>query len=368
MELDGIGIILSVYDSNVTLHAMRARDLISKIFEIYGMETEPSRPGLIAARLIQQMGDLQKCRVFKIRGVRKLIEAYSPIQSFTRGAAIQTIRDVDHVNQKVGFAAHESLYLKPRRKERLTPEDAFTWLIEHEVFRAGLKLKCPSCDLDFWLSLDDLGTEVACEYCGRKFNVTPQLRDRDWAYRRSGLFGRDDHQEGGIPIVLTLQQLDTILRPSMKPVYTTAQSISSKTGTVKPCETDFILLTRNHSGRVQLVIGECKSNADIPEADLQKDLDNLMKVAGAFSASHISVYVLFSKTADFTDSELAQFRDAYKQYHYPLILLSRRELEPYEVYDWTEKELGERIRASELEGMASATTKIYLEPGTTEKM
>ena len=149
-------IIQSISDSNVTLGALRVRDLVSKIFEVYGVEIEPSRPGLIAARLIQQMGDLQKCRVFKIRGVRKLIESYSPSQSFTRGAAIQTIRDVAPGSRTVGFASHETLYLKPRKEERLKPEDAFKWLIEHEVFRAGLKLNCPSCNLDFWLSLDNL--------------------------------------------------------------------------------------------------------------------------------------------------------------------------------------------------------------------
>jgi hypothetical protein len=39
-----------------------------------------------------------------------------------------------------------------------------------------------------------------------------QLRDRNWAYRRSGLFVREDNQGGGIPVAVTLQQLDTMLR------------------------------------------------------------------------------------------------------------------------------------------------------------
>lgn len=234
------------------------------------------------------------------------------------------------------------------------------------MFRAGLKLSCPNCDLDFWLSIDNIGTEVACEYCGRQFNVTPQLRDRDWAYRRSGLFGRDDHQEGGIPVVLTLQQLDTILHLSMKSIYTTGQNISFKDGTEKPCETDLVLMTRNRSGDMELVIGECKSNADISDADLRKDLDNLMKVAKAFSASRINVYVLFSKTADFTDSELTLFRDAYKSHHCPLILLSRRELELYEIYGWIEKkDAGKRIHVSAIEDLVSATVQIYLKSDAT---
>jgi hypothetical protein len=40
-------------------------------------------------------------------------------------------------------------------------------------------------------------SSTTCPYCGFECNVLPQLRDRNWAYRRSGLFGRKDHQCGG---------------------------------------------------------------------------------------------------------------------------------------------------------------------------
>lgn len=362
VELNGIGIIQSIPDTHLTLRALRIRDLTARIFNLHELESQPSKPGLIAARLIQQMGDLQKCRVFKIRGVRKLIEKNGPFQSFTRSAAIQMIRDVDPLSNKVGFEAHESLYLKPREKERLTPEDAFTWLIEHEVFRAGLKLKCPSCDLDFWLSLDNVQANVACEYCGKHFLVTPQLRDRDWAYRRSGLFGRDDHQEGGISVAVTLQQLETVLSSDWGLIYTTACEISSKAKLVNRCEGDFVVLTRDRDGLLQIVIGECKSNARIPDGDLLRDIDNLMKIADIVSGERIRVYVLLSKTAEFLKAELAQLRSAYKKYRHPLILMSRRELEPYFIYEWTEAKIGQRLRASSLDDLVACTKKIYLEP------
>src|SRR5207245_10742754 len=108
----------------------------------------------------------------------------SPFQSFTKSAAIMTIGQYDSATQKINFEAYESLYLQPRKTEKLKPEDAFVYLLERGVFRAGLNFNCPACRLDFWLSIDDFATEVDCEYCGKGFNVMPQLRDRDWAYRR----------------------------------------------------------------------------------------------------------------------------------------------------------------------------------------
>ena len=210
VERHGVGIVQSIADKNIILYSIKSLDIIQQLFRLYGLNTQPSRPGLICERLIKQMGDLQGCRIFKIRGVRKLIDDYRPGESFTRSAAIQAIRDVDPCTQKASFDDHQSLYLVPqkgsvpRKGGKLKPEDAFLYLLEREVFRAGLQFECPTCNLTFWVSIDNLGTKVLCEYCGARFNVTKQLRDRDWAYRRSGLFGQDNNQEGSIPVSLTL--------------------------------------------------------------------------------------------------------------------------------------------------------------------
>lgn len=360
VEPRGIGVFQTISDSDLTLEGLSVRDLISRIFKLFGFQAKPSQAGLIASRLIKQMGDLQKCRVFKIRGVRRLIEAYAPFQSFTRSTAITTIGDIDPVTHQLNFSTYENLYLQPRQSPKLTPEAAFIWLLEHGVFRAGLKLKCPNCDLDFWRSLDDLATEVTCEYCGARFNLTPQLKDRDWAYRRSGLFGRNDHQEGGIPVAVTLQQLDTTLKqlpPWSWSLYTTAHIFSRNNALV---ETDFVWLTQNHTGRIQLVIGECKANAMVTDQDLQKDIDNLTAIAQAFSGTRIDVYILFSKTSDFTPSELNLFRTSMRNRSHGLILFSRRELEPYYIYEWFEKERGQRLYVSTLDQLVSATESIYL--------
>ena len=256
-----LAVFTDVRTSDLTINAIPTRDLIVQIFKTLGMKLEPSQPGLVASRLIRQMGGLQGCRVFKITGVRNLINKYGPMTSFTKGSAIQVIGQNDSVTGQPNFANFAKLYIEQRNVSDLKPEHAFAFLTRKGVFRAGLKLTCPNCHLDSWVSLDDIASEVQCELCGNWFQITDQLHDRDWAYRRSGLFGREDHQQGSIPVAVTLQQIDTLSSTDM--IYSTAMSIVPLTADIAPCETDFVILNQRHyERRIPLAIGECKSNGD----------------------------------------------------------------------------------------------------------
>jgi len=355
-ENDGLGIILDLRCNDLTLRALPSRELIVQVFRAFGMRAEPSQAGLIAGRLIKQMGGLQGCRVFKITGVRNLIEKYSSLQAFTRSAAIQIIGQNDPETGQPRFEDFENLFIEQRSNPKLTPEHAFKYLVRNAVFRAGLNLECPYCQLDFWLPLDDIATEVRCELCGNSLNITGQLHDRDWAYRRSGLFGRQDHQEGSVPVVVTLQQIDTIMSDKM--IYTTAMKIDPITANVAPCETDFVIVGRNNYQRkTPLAIGECKGRKEITE----QDVGNLARIADAFARTRIEPFIVFAKTTSFTQDEIARCQQAQGQYGSRVILLSARELEPYFVYERTEKEFEIRSTAISLEDLARATQNIYFD-------
>jgi uncharacterized Zn-finger protein len=356
-ETDGLGIITEVTRDHLTLRALFRQSLVAKIFEVFGIKAEPSQPGLVSTRLIQQMGGVQGCRVFKIRGVRTLIEKYSPFQSFTRSAAIQTIGQNDPVTGKPNFEAYERLFIEQSPYQKLKPEDAFTYLVKNGVFRVGLRFNCPNCNLDFWLPLDNVATEVVCEYCGTKFNVTPQLRDRDWGYRRSGLFGREDHQQGSIPVVLTLQQLDTTIGMHSM-IYVTGFTLKPNTVPINQCEIDFVALKPDYEKRVQLVIGECKTGHEITE----QDVENLRKVADVFPSEWFNVFIVFSKTTDFTSDEIARCHKAQPSIGYRVILLSERELEPYNIYERAGQEFEIAESPISLERLAIATQNIYFDP------
>src|SRR5208337_1889735 len=132
--------------------------------------------------------------------------------------------------QKTGVSNYLSdyqwLYIEPRETgSELKNGAVLSYLLDKGVFRAGLNFECPSCRLEFWRSLDDARSRLECEYCGHGFNAAPQLRDKAWAFRRSGLLGNDDHQEGAIPVLLTLQQL-MLVHSMSHGVFTTAMKLN----------------------------------------------------------------------------------------------------------------------------------------------
>lgn len=344
----GIAFFVSATDENFHVCGVETYAIIQQLFELAGIRVTRSRPGLIARQLIQQLGDLQGCRVFKIPGVRALIEKYGPIESFVRSEAIQMIRDLD-------FASHESLYVGKRAHKSLTPEDVFGFLLDREVFRAGLELECPNCQLPFWKHIDDCITKLPCEYCGKVFNITPQLRHRgDWRFRRSGLFGASNHQEGSVPVLLTLQQIETSIH-DYPLTCTTALKLE---GEGINCESDFVVIHSDYRGNVEIVLSECKTRDEIS----QGDIDNLSAVAEKLSAVGLKVFLLFSKTAVFTQDEIDRCKRIKSRASGGTILLSARELEPYFMYERASKEFHVETHGVSFDDMADATRCIYLEP------
>jgi hypothetical protein len=156
--------------------------------------------------------------------------------------------------------------------------------------------------LHFWVTLDDARSTTECVYCGFAFNVVPQLRDRNWAYRRSGLFGRDDHQREGIPAAVTLQQLDTMLHRDLL-AYAPGMQLTPSTAAMEECEADFILLAPGspRSGeRLTLVVGECKDAG----CELTEDVRKLTTLVRALDDGPWDVFVLFAKCGEFTATEI----------------------------------------------------------------
>lgn len=325
---DEIGIICDLHDSTLTLYPIKNQEIIEQIFIRSKIQVKPSKPGMIARRLIERMGEIDDCRVFKIRGVRKLIESLSTTQSVTHSNAVQTIKDTDPSGVS-SFDNHKSLYITKRNSPDLTLKEVFDYLLEKNVFTIGLSPVCPNCELDFWLSLKESNDHVKCEYCGHEFLLSPQLTSRgDFRFRRSGLFGRSDNQEGAIPVLLTLLQL--LRRDGMnKMMYSTALKLDSKELDID-CETDFVVVVKdNYKNKVTMIIGECKTRKEISD----QDIVNLQKVKDVLEKDGIDVFVLFSKTSQFTKSEVDRFRLMVAKYNRP-ILLSSTELEPYEMYEY----------------------------------
>lgn len=354
-EPDSLGLVTSTSTDSVTLSALDVTQLVGEVFRSVGIEASPSKAGRICSTLIQQMGGLGGCRPFKIAGVRRLIEDHRPDQSFSRSAAMQMILGQGNTRP---LSEYQQLYIEQRpHGTGLTNDAVLSYLLDKGVFRAGLKFSCPNCQLDFWLTLDDAKSQLECEYCGHGFSAARQLRDKDWAFRRSGLFGRDDHQEGAIPVVLTLQQLRRMHQLSAS-FYTSALSLKPVTAQIPVCETDFAIVTeRGRDHRIQVAIGECKTRQLIT-AD---DVGNLQAIADAFPPEQFDVYIVFARLTPFSDIEIDLIRPLNTEWKRRVILLTDRELEPYFIYERTSKEFDVSRTAVTFEDMAVATDRVFFQ-------
>ncbi|WP_448589089.1 hypothetical protein [Thermodesulfobium sp.] len=171
-----------------------------------------------------------------------------------------------------------------------------------------------------------------CNYCGGDNKTSLQLKDEgDWKFRKSGLFAKDNNQEGAIPVILTLlvflRIFDSSIKLTYSPfVYSTSLNLTSEN---RSCEIDFCILQFQEGGKIQLGIGECKSEGGLID---QKDVDNLKFVWNKIKNLNIDCYLVFSKTAEkFKQSEIDLFKKV-KEENIPIILLTNKEMEPYYPY------------------------------------
>ena len=357
MDGGAIALITDISTQNITIRAFRVFDWLTAFFTLCQIEIARSEAGRRCNRLIAQLGGLQDCRVLKICGVRNLLRKYSVEQHFTRSGAKDAICDCDPRTGAAGFDAFKELFIESREKDELTPDDVLRYLLSRRVFRVGVEVTCPNCQLPSWVHLDELKTLLSCTYCDYRYDVTPQLRDRDWRYRRSGIFGRDDDQLGGVPVAITLQQLSSTLHEGMQ-MYATAVNFIPRGAAIEPCESDFVVVCagrRASEAPVQIVIGEAKSEGPFDASDVRK----LGRLADAVPRELADVFILFSKAGTFSPDEIALARTLNTRRRRRVILWSREELEPYNAYERSKEKLGKSWMSSALTELADNTHALF---------
>lgn len=316
-------ILIETKNYEVSLYPIEINTLIHKIFENSGIAATTSQPGRIAQRLISKMEGIDGGRFLKIKGVRMLLNQGDIQSMITKSEATRTIFEND-------FTKHERLFIEPRKESRLTADSVFQYLLKNEYFRAGLDLICDDCKLHSWLSLREVNDKWECEYCGTSNLTSIQLKNRgDWKFRKSGLFAKNNNQEGSIPVILTLMTINRVLSHDDF-IYTTALELK---GDGFSCETDFCILEQNRYNSFSICIGEAKSDGG---EITKEDCGNLKKVADIITQKYSGsrVFIAMTKTSDrFSEAEIKNFKALHNDYE--LILFTRKELETYHPY-WKE--------------------------------
>ena len=97
-----------------------------------------------------------------------------------------------------------------------------------------------------------------------------------WNFRRSGLFARDNHQEGAIPVIVSLLTFARLFEGD-RLIYSTSLNLRNSRKT----EVDFCVLQYERGEKIQLGIAECKSEK---QKITRQDIDNLKHVQDAANA------------------------------------------------------------------------------------
>ena len=345
-------IITELSNDFLTLNPIKKYGLIKEIFRYIGFEAEYSQAGIITKNIIEKFGGIQSCRVFKIRGVRELINSLTKDEFVTSNYVFQNIC------LKEQFKKYEDLFIEPRENSKLTKENVFDFLLNKRVLIPGFELICEKCNQKNWNSINELKDFWKCNYCDSINQIILQLKTKahlKLRYRKSGLFSKDNNQEGAIPVILTLIQFNTMLHSFKNFIYTTSLKLNNN---LSNCEVDFCLLNIDRfDGEIEIGIAECKSeggNIDI------KDIKNMKLIRDKFQEKDINCYFIFSKTSDqFTPNERKLFEEELYKKDIPFILFTNKELEPFQIYDEYPKSKIFKKHVFSLKDMAQNTFSIF---------
>jgi len=347
-----IDIITELASDFLTLNPIKKYGLIKEIFRYIGVEAKYSQAGIITKNIIEKFGGIQSCRVFKIRGVRELLNSLNKEKFATSGYVIKNIY------LEGQFKEYEDLFIEPRESSKLTEKDVFDFLLKKRVLMPGFELICEKCNQKNWNSINELKEFWRCNYCDSINQLILQLKTKahlKLRYRKSGLFSKDNNQEGAIPVILTLIQFNTMLRSFNNFIYTTSLKLNNN---LSNCEVDFCLLNIDRfDGEIEIGIAECKSeggNIDI------KDIKNMKLIRDKFQEKNINCYLIFSKTSDqFTSNEIKLFEKELHDKGVSFIIFTNKELEPFQIYDKYHKGEIFKKHVFSLKDMAQNTSSIF---------
>jgi len=363
---------VELFENIVNLYPISHINLIKKIFEFAGIQAEMSQAGKIAFQVIRQMREyapLEACRVFKIRGVRKLLKVLKEKKNINWDEALKEIGSNE-------FERFKQLYIAPCIEPELRPQDVLKYLLKKGILVPFLgeksfknkkkKFKCPQCGLisDVQYNYFSKTKNWRCKYCGSehylpKFIIdifTTEELNKIWKFKMSDLFSKHPDQQGAIPVILTLLQLKRSLNYSASSfVYST--SLELKTSFCKKCETDLVVLhygNNYNESYIEIGIGECKREGTIEN----KDIENLKCIKDLLNKKGLKCFLIFSKTTNsFTKDEI----ELFKKLKGEVILFTNKELEPYHPYDEWQQTPSLPFRVPfKLENMAWNSAYLYL--------
>jgi hypothetical protein len=313
--------------SHFRMSPVRVKDVVSALFQQARLEIEPSAPGRYAEQILRKMGSLRwDCRVFKLRGVRAILDKLGDgVSTLTKGnmhdIVMSQAADEHGVNWRPEL--YEGLYLEEGQSGPPRFAAVFDVLLASRIIRPGYHLQCTACSKEAWYHVSEFSEEYSCRYCFTSQRVN-FASVREWHYKADGLFQIPDSAQGSAAVILSLWRLGNFARME-RGRFVTAFTASGRDPDVN-VEVDyaFIYIDRFKSD-YSLVLGQATRFNDFTDEEVGK----MKAVADRFPKKP---YLAFSTLLDkLSEAGKERLRNLTKE-GYRVLVFTREELDPYELF------------------------------------
>jgi hypothetical protein len=300
------------------LNPLQTDEMFAAIFEARGFDVEESQPGRYAAQIIAKMGNLHfDCRMFKVKGVREIINRLSNGSILTKG----NMHDI--VTAAWQPDANDDLHIRRGQRQALDFGAIFDELLDKRIIRPGFSMKCSNCFAEDWYHVSEFAEEFTCRFCFTRQRVNFGAK-HEWQYKADGLFQIRDSALGSLAVIISLWRFAHLAMLGGGKYATSLKLKDRDTG--KECEIDFVYLqTTDWRASDELVFGESAGHIDLTQADA----DKMRALADRFDRRP---YLAFSTLKDeFSDAEKTWLRKL-SQDGYKVIALTRPDLDLYDLH------------------------------------
>ena len=326
----GIVILEDSASSSLHFSALPTEEVFHAIFEDAGFDASASDPGIYADQIINKMGNLHSnCRIFKIRGVREIIDRLSSGESLDQATMRQIV--VSEEDDGHGKNWRDDLYshliIRKGQRGKLSFSEIFDELLDNQIIRPGLKLRCQGCRHEEWYHISEFSEEFTCRLCFSRERVRfSDPKTKQWKFKSDGFFRIPASARGSLSVITSLWRFSQFGMMS-NGKYITSTNLSKKKGSKKN-EIDYAYLHIDTMGGTsfQLVLGEAKGFRDLENSDVKK----MCEIADEFKETP---FLAFSTLKEkFSSAERALLTEATAK-GYRLIVFTREELDPYDLFD-----------------------------------
>jgi hypothetical protein len=280
---------------------------------------------------MKKMGSLHgDCRIFKIRGVREILDRLGDDSTLTKGNMNQAVMSVtpDQHGQNWRPELYNDLILRYGQKRPLKFGTIFDVLLENRILRPGYVFRCRTCFKEDWYHVSEFAEEYTCRYC-----FTPERVNfasvHEWHYKADGLFQIPDSAQGSVAVILSLWRFEHLAFGHHGRYVTSRNLFARDTGRRYEIDYAYVVMGTFDTS-YELVIGQATRFGDFTDEDMQK----MAELADRFPRKP---YLAFSMLKDqYSDSDKIRLHSLAER-GYPIIALTREELDPYDLFDRFDK-------------------------------